>query len=226
MDDSVTGSDFYGAAQSGMKSSSPIVKRRSHVRSSMQKRVSFHHDQMRRPEEACNLSHATSQHHLSSYCIDDRIPSRYPASNIRRYHSDIAINQSTGSLAKYPTIAERGVPEGQEDPESLKSDRHHLHETCFHAKTLHRRSAQLKKVNSSISMIEKRRYLEWARKKWENLNSVPELPFTLIKNLSTPEDNDLPNEIFLLPETKRQVPALVELDPKERYKVFNFLPDL
>lgn len=221
----MTGSDIFGMAQP--LTSSPLVKRRSHVRSSIQKRVSFHQDQVRRPEElAYNLSHATSQNHLVGCCyaLDDRISNRYPVAGptIRRYHSDIAINQSANnnSFAKYPTIAERGVPEGQEDPETLKADNEHRAETATLFLPKHlilRRSAQLKQTNA-ISTTEKRRYLEWAKNKWHHFELVPELPLPLQENSSACNDD---NDLIVSEVSRLTEPLLpVEIDPNERFKVF------
>lgn len=157
---------------------SPLVKRRQHVRSAVQKRVSFHQDQ----ELMSNLlgQHATSQNYLNN----DSPGRLYSSSNMRRYHSDIGLDQSTNCLAKYPTIAERGVPEGQEDPDSPKSDAAQ-DLTFLIRKALFRRKSS--STNKLISIKEKRQYLEWARKKWNEI--VPALPFNRINNVSIILDN-------------------------------------
>ena len=152
---------------------SPLVKRRGHVRPSVQKRVSFHQDQ--------------------NYGDDSRF-------TMRRYHSDVAINQSAISLAKYPTIAERGVPEGQEDPERIVAD-------------VRRKSLKLKIFQPAI---DKRQFLDWAKKKWENYQMLPRLP--LCPTNIVPDDNDmeiLPNS----PELCQTVAIPVEMDPNELNKV-------
>lgn len=208
--------------------SSPLVKRRSHVRpaSTTQKRVSFHQDQMRRPDDLAliNSSYAASQYYLNYG--DDRALScnnRFSSTpNMRRYHSEIAINQSTNSLAKYPTIAERGVPEGQEDPESPKSDVDHAAQDVIFLsrKTLVRRkSVQSSQINLQVSSIEKRQYLQWAKKKWENIQLVPALPFNSIaKNSVIIDDND----VFLdkAPQTESFFESTaIETDPQDKCKV-------
>ncbi|KAI9559927.1 hypothetical protein GHT06_013934 [Daphnia sinensis] len=203
---------------------SPLVKRRSsarsqHVRSSTQKRVSFHQDMMRRPyDESHALQHATSQNNLniSSY-VDDRTTSM----NLRRYHSELAIDHAGGALAKYPTIAERGVPEGQEDPEGAKTE-HAAPEMLFLQKALIRRKLLMGEQPKKSSTKDKRQFFDWAKQKWEDLNLVPLLPHLSQTNqLLDVSDNDLVAED--LPQVENSfetLPMPVEMDPNERYKSF------
>lgn len=202
---------------------SPLVKRRSgnrsqHVRSSTHKRVSFHQELMQRPYDP-QLQHATSQNYLniSSY-VDDRTT----LMNLRRYHSELAIDQAGGSssLAKYPTIAERGVPEGQEDPEGPKE--RPPSESLFLQKAVLRRKLLMvdqPKTPPFPSTKDKRQYLDWAKQKWEDLNLVPFLPHLNPTNLSS----NLPeNEQLVVPQTEEFLQTLlvpIEMDPNDRYKV-------
>ncbi|XP_059350200.1 pleckstrin homology domain-containing family M member 2-like isoform X2 [Daphnia carinata] len=196
---------------------SPLVKRRTsaksqHVRSSTQKRVSFHQDMMRRPYDE-SLQHATSQNNLniSSY-VEDR------TTLMRRYHSELAIDHAASTLAKYPTIAERGVPEGQEDPEGAKTE-HAAPEMLFLQKALIRRKL-LMGEQPKKSTKDKRQFFDWAKQKWEDLNLVPVLPH-LSKQLLDVSDNDLVTEdVPQVENSFETIPLPVEMDPNERYKSF------
>lgn len=208
---------------------SPLVKRRSanrsqHVRSSTHKRVSFHQELMQRPYDPTQLQHATSQNYLniSSY-VDDRTT----LMNLRRYHSELAIDQAGGSssLAKYPTIAERGVPEGQEDPEGPKE--RPPSETLFLQKAVLRRKLlmvdQPKTPPFSYPAKDKRQYLDWAKQKWRDLKFVPFLPHLSRTNLSSNLPQNDPLEVDV-PQTEESLQTLlvpIEMDPNERYKVLH-----
>lgn len=191
---------------------SPLVKRRSstrnqHVRSSTQKRVSFHQDMMRRPE---SLHHAISQTNLniSSY-VEDRTTSM----NLRRYHSELAIDHAGGTLAKYPTIAERGVPEGQEDPESAK-----MEAPVFLQKAVIRRKLLTGDQPKLPSTKDKSQFLDWAKRKWQDLELVPVLPpLNRTSQLLDIDDNDLVVDLTRIEDAT--VPLPIEMDPNERYKV-------
>ncbi|XP_046464350.1 pleckstrin homology domain-containing family M member 2-like isoform X3 [Daphnia pulex] len=205
---------------------SPLVKRRSsnrsqHVRSSTHKRVSFHQELMQRPYDPTQLQHATSQNYLniSSY-VDDRTN----LMNLRRYHSELAIDQAGGSssLAKYPTIAERGVPEGQEDPEGPKErppPEQFLQKAVLRRKLL---MVDQPKTPPFPATKDKRHYLDWAKQKWEDLNLFPFLPHLSRTNLSSNLPENEPLEVDV-PQTEESLQTLlvpIEMNPNERYKSF------
>lgn len=202
-------------AQTMMKS--PLVGRRSHIRpSSSQKRVSFHQDQMRHPEDLALLSHATSQ---SCLIADERILIKSPS--IRRYHSEISINQQASPIKCPPMIAERGAPEGQEDPEGPRSECHETTTQFLLKAYLRRKSIQSKRFNATIE--NKQRFLKWADKKWENLRLTPVLPCSQVNTTV------LNKVAFTLDITKSKVdeelqpinPALIRLNLGDRYQVNN-----
>lgn len=206
---------------------SPLVKRRNssrsqHVRSSTQKRVSFHQDMMRRPyDESHPLQHATSQNNLniSSY-VEDRTTSM----NLRRYHSELAIDHASGAstLAKYPTIAERGVPEGQEDPEGAKTQEHAAPEMLFLQKALIRRKLLMGEQPKKSPTKDKRQFFDWAKQKWEDLNLVPVLPHLSETNqlLDVPDNDPVAEDFPQVERSSETLPLPVEMDPNERYKSF------
>nr|CAH0103961.1 unnamed protein product [Daphnia galeata] len=208
---------------------SPLVKRRNgsrsqHVRSSTHKRVSFHQELMQRPYEP-QLQHATSQNYLniSSY-VDDRTTSM----NLRRYHSELAIDQAggTSSLAKYPTIAERGVPEGQEDPECSK-ERPPPETQMFLQKAVLRRNLLMvdrPKTPPLPSTKDKSQFLDWAKQKWDDLNLVPFLPHLSqtnhISSMNLIENEELNVDVPVIEESLQTLVVPIDMDPNERYKSF------
>lgn len=117
---------------------SPLVKRRSHLRSAMDgscqslansKRVSFHEN------EKCNdalprIQEPTKQ--LSRYQSEWALPMNKAApenmptkgmsrSQMRRYQSEMFLSKSDNSAVRESIEMERGVPEGQEDPQRMLS---------------------------------------------------------------------------------------------------------
>jgi hypothetical protein len=211
---------------------SPLVKRRNgsrsqHVRSSTHKRVSFHQELMQRPYEP-QLQHANSQNYLniSSY-VDDRTTSM----NLRRYHSELAIDQAggTSSLAKYPTIAERGVPEGQEDPECSK-ERPPPETQLFLQKAVLRRKLLMvdrPKTPPLPSTKDKSQFLDWAKQKWDDLNLVPFLPHLSqtnhISSMNLIENEELNIDVPVIEESLQTLVVPIDMDPNERYKVLPVL---
>lgn len=129
------GSWFRPPAFPWKMNSSPLERRHSHIRRvtsggrssasiNKHKRVSFHQDRnfQRSPEEGPLKAGTNYQHYQSSWVLsDESSSSRILPPQIRRYQSDCFLNQFTDGLTKHLPLAERGVPEGQEDPEHLCS---------------------------------------------------------------------------------------------------------
>lgn len=143
--------------------------------------------------------------------------------NLRRYHSELAIDQAGGSssLAKYPTIAERGVPEGQEDPEGPKErppPEQFLQKAVLRRKLL---MGDQPKTPPFPATKDKRHYLDWAKQKWEDLNLVPFLPHLSRTNLSSnlPQNEPLEVDVLQTEESLQTLLTPIEMNPNERYKV-------
>lgn len=128
------------------KMSSPIEKRRSHLQriaveathrhsSNKNKRVSFHQDFQRSPEDPeDNSTSHRGQHYQSNWVLnDDCSITRILPPQIRRYQSDCFLNQSGDPLSKHLPLAERGTPEGQEDPEHICSFQNLSTNICYNS---------------------------------------------------------------------------------------------
>lgn len=211
------------------KMSSPLEKRRSHLQritvdtthrhlSNKNKRVSFHQDFQRSPEEP--EDHSTShrgQHYQSNWVLnDDCSITRILPPQMRRYQSDCFLNQSGDALSKHLPLAERGTPEGQEDPEHICSFQNlstninsggpipTSHEETIQRFSITNRLSALNLLSSLKASIlankdqkpklfekaeEKRALMQWAQEKWSNrfLISLPTVQLTKDSSLNEPK---------------------------------------